>query len=265
MTQPLNGEFSTVHIAGVAIASITEDQVVGHVVDCAAAGAGGWVVTSNTDHLRLCSESSQIRALVAEADLAVADGMPLVWASRLLGSALPERIAGSSLIWTLTAGAAEAGLSVYFLGGEGDVAVDAAHRLRLAYPRLRVAGAHVPPFGFEHDAAEMQKIRDKLVAASPDIVFVALGFPKQERLIRQLRSELPSAWFLGVGISFSYVAGSVPRAPAWMRSAGLEWVHRLAHDPERLWDRYVRRDIPFALRLLRTAAVERLRQRRRSQ
>ena len=100
-----------------------------------------------------------------------------------------------------------------------------------------------------------------MTGAEPDLVFVGLGFPKQERLIQELRPVAPSAWFIGVGISFSYVAGDVRRAPEAIQRLGLEWVHRLAQEPRRLFGRYLLRDVPFALRMFRASLLTRFRAR----
>jgi N-acetylglucosaminyldiphosphoundecaprenol N-acetyl-beta-D-mannosaminyltransferase len=193
------------------------------------------------------------------ADLVLADGMPHVWASRVRGTALPERVAGSDLIWSLTGEAARRARSVFLLGGEPGACEKAAERLREEFPELRIAGTLCPPHGFERDPHWKRRIVRSLQAARPDIVYVGLGFPKQERLISKLRWEFPDAWFLGVGISISFVAGDVRRAPAWMQRTGLEWVHRLAQEPRRLVRRYLVDGIPFLARLIAHSAVARVR------
>ncbi len=110
-----------------------------------------------------------------------------------------------------------------------------------------------PPFGFENDSSALESIDRNLIETAPDIVFVGLGSPKQEHLIRRLRQVLPRAWFLGVGVTFSFTAGEIERAPVWMRRIGLEWCHRLAKEPGRLWKRYLVHGLPFG-----AAAVGRL-------
>ena len=117
-------------------------------------------------------------------------------------------------------------------------------------PNLRIAGTFCPPVGFEHDPAWMRRIREDIVSSQPDVVFVALGSPKQEYLIQLLRTELPKAWWVGVGISFSFVCGDVKRSPMWMRRLGLEWLHRLAQEPRRLMRRYLLDGMPFAFELM---------------
>ena len=158
------------------------------------------VVTPNLDHLRRCRKDVNFAALVAEADLVVADGMPLVWASRLQRTPLPERVAGSNLISTLSEAAAV----------RGPVGLPARRRARhrrrgrrgaraSASPACKVAGTYCPPVGFESNTRVMGELHNLLTASKADIVYVALGSPKQERLIARLRPLLPGAWWLGRG------------------------------------------------------------------
>jgi N-acetylglucosaminyldiphosphoundecaprenol N-acetyl-beta-D-mannosaminyltransferase len=248
---------SRIRLAGVEIDPVTQAQVIEHVLDSLAGGRGGWVITPNLDQLRLCHERPELRELYGRAELVLPDGMPLVWASRVQGTPVPERVAGSELIFTLTAAAARAGRAVYLLGGNPCVADRAAVRLLELNPGLRVAGTHCPPYGFEKNPEQLREMTDALLAAQPDIVFVGLGFPKQERLIETLRPLMPQSWFLGVGVSFSFVAGEIRRAPLWVQRMGLEWVHRMVQEPGRLFKRYVIHDLPFAGRLFASVAWKR--------
>jgi N-acetylglucosaminyldiphosphoundecaprenol N-acetyl-beta-D-mannosaminyltransferase len=259
---PLPGDLlPTIRLHGVRLHAITEKRCVDHILEELAAGRGGVVVTPNLDHLRRCTRDMSFGAIVAEADLVVADGMPLIWASRLQGTPLPQRVAGSDLISTLSAAAAERGRSIFLLGGAPGTADAAADVLRKNNPSLKLTGTYCPPVGFEHDDAEMKKIVSALAAAAPDIIFVALGSPKQEHLIQRIRQVLPGAWWLGVGISFSFLCGDVRRAPRWIQRLGLEWIHRLGQDPKRLFHRYVVVGIPFGASLLGRAVVRGLPQR----
>lgn len=208
-------------------------------------GRGGRVVTPNLHILRLCCRDHEVADLVKCADLRAADGMPLVWASWLQRTPLPERVAGSSLIWSLSEKAAKRGLSVYFLGGNEGTAERAAKRLQDAYPDLQVAGHYCPPFGFDRDPEERMRMYQAVIDAEPDIVYVGLGCPKQERVMESLFRRMPEAWYLGVGYSFSFVAGESARAPRWMQRAGLEWLHRLSSEPRRLFKRYLIDGLPF--------------------
>jgi N-acetylglucosaminyldiphosphoundecaprenol N-acetyl-beta-D-mannosaminyltransferase len=237
---------------------ISEAGAIAYVIDSLEHGRGGWVITANLDFLCQFRARPQLLELFEQADLVVADGMPLVWASRLQGTPLPERVAGSELVWSLTAEAALSGRSVCLLGDEPDVREAAERRLCALYPGLRVADSYSPPLGFEDDPAELEHIRARLLATRPDIVYVALGFPKQEKLIEQLRADLPTTWFLGVGCSLSFIAGRVRRAPGWATRLGLEWLHRLAQEPRRLAKRYLVHDLPCAAQLFAHAMANRL-------
>jgi N-acetylglucosaminyldiphosphoundecaprenol N-acetyl-beta-D-mannosaminyltransferase len=240
----------TCDICGLGFAPVRRAELEDLVVSAAIRGRGGHIVTANLDILRRCSTDDEIRRLVLDADIIVADGAPVVWASRIARRPLPERVAGSDLIWTLADAASTEGLSVFLLGGSPGSAEDAQHALRERIPGLRIAGWHCPPSGFEDVPEAINEIIEMLEQAQPDVVFVALGFPKQEIVIDRIRSAAPSAWFIGVGVSIDFVSGRVRRAPSWMQTAGLEWLYRLYREPRKLASRYLIHGIPFAIRLL---------------
>jgi N-acetylglucosaminyldiphosphoundecaprenol N-acetyl-beta-D-mannosaminyltransferase len=244
---------------GLDVAAVSERDTINYVLDGLVRRRGGWVETVNLEILRQWRGSSEVRELFAAADLVVADGMPLLWAGDLQGSPLPERVAGSTLLLSLTAAAAAAGASVFLLGGNPGTADAAVAELAKLSPQLRVAGTLCPPFGFEHDPAWLNRIEQLLSEQAPDIVYVGLGCPKQERLIFQLRRLLPSTWFVSCGVTFSFVAGEIPRAPAIMQRLGLEWLHRMVQEPRRLHKRYLFHGIPFLLQLLASAVAFRVR------
>ena len=261
-TDPLRWD-GRLDLMGVGIDNVTESDAVDRVLNALAEGRGGWIVTPNIDVLRQAAGDVSIRRLISTANLSVPDGMPLVWASRLLRRPLPARVAGSTLIWTLCRAADCSGASVFLLGGSPGVAERAAGVLCRAMPQLKVCGHHCPPLGFEYSPNEMRTLVEHLDAAAPNIVFCGLGFPKQEHLISQLRVRFPGTWFLGIGIGLSFVGGEIRRCPIWMQSVGLEWLHRLCREPRRLFTRYILHDIPFALVLLAWACSHRDRPDRR--
>ncbi|MCM4084866.1 WecB/TagA/CpsF family glycosyltransferase [Paractinoplanes hotanensis] len=235
---------------------MTEDEVVQRVLAALADGNGGQIITPNVDILHRVMRDADSRRHVHASSIVVADGKPLVWASRLAGDPLPARVAGADLIWSLSAAMAGAGRSVHLLGGEPGTAVRATDVLRDRFPALKIAGCLSPSFGFDTREDEYAAVCDEVVGAGPDLVFVGFGFPKQERVIARLRSRLPQTWFLGCGAAIGFVAGVHSRAPEWMRSSGLEWVHRLVLEPRRLMRRYLVDDAPFAARLLAASARE---------
>jgi N-acetylglucosaminyldiphosphoundecaprenol N-acetyl-beta-D-mannosaminyltransferase len=244
-------------LAGLDFDRLTEAGTVGHIIAASHRGEGGWVATPNVDICRQTRQDPALRRLVGNASLVVADGMPLVWAARLRGHPLPERVAGGSLIFSLSEAAARHGLSVYLLGGAPGVPQRAGEELSRRYPGLRIAGADSPPLGFDTDPRAVEEVRDRVAAAAPDIVYVGLGFPKQERLIASLAPACPNAWFVGCGAAIPYAAKALPRPPAWMRRTGLAWLFRLLHEPRRLFRRYLVDDLPFAVVLLASAAAGR--------
>jgi N-acetylglucosaminyldiphosphoundecaprenol N-acetyl-beta-D-mannosaminyltransferase len=247
-----------VWLMGIPIDVLTEQAAVDRIIGDWRQGLGGWVVTPNLDQLRLLCDQPELKHTIAErASLLLADGMPLVWASKIQGTPLPGRVAGSELILSLTASAAQAGASIFLLGGNEGAGEKAAALMTLAYPQLRIAGVLSPKMGFEKDPASMGEVKDRIAAAKPDLVFACFGFPKQEWVIQQLKADLPGAWFLGLGGSLSMISGEFKRAPGWMRKAGLEWVCRLVQEPRRLFNRYIIQDAPFALRLFVSAVRHR--------
>ena len=255
--QPPGHPGGSARVAGLDFDALSEEQVVNRIVGDLKDGRGGWVVTPNIDICRRISRDPAAGDLVSRASLVVADGMPLVWAARLRGQPLPERVAGASLIFTLSAAAAVHGKSVYLLGGAPGVPGQAAAELARRSPGLLVAGVDAPPDGFDREPGELAAVRKKLAEARPDIVYVGLGFPKQERVIAALAADLPGAWFIGCGAAIPFAAGALPRAPQRLQRLGLEWAYRLASEPRRLFRRYLIDDLPFALRLIITSAVAR--------
>lgn len=244
--------------------AVGEAELLDHVTAEWRRGRGGAIVTANVDIVRAATRDPALADLVTRSEIVVADGMPVVWASRLAGAAVPCRITGASLVHSLTMRAAGENRSVYLLGGEPGVPEDAARVLAGRCPGLRVAGTCSPPFGFERTPDGMREVVEGVVAAAPGLVLVGLGFPKQERVIEALRAELPDAWYLGCGAGIPMAAGRFSRAPGPVQRVGAEWLYRLALEPRRLARRYLRDDAPFAVALLAGALRVRLTSRRRT-
>lgn len=202
------------------------------------------VVTPNVDHLINLQTDVEFRRIYAQAALVLADGMPLLWAARFLGTPLRAKLSGSDVFADICALATSRGYRMFFLGGRDDAAERAAALMRSRFPGLHI-DTYAPPFGFERDATELARIEARLVAAAPDILMIGLGSPKQERFAAQHAMRLAIPVSMGIGVTFEYTAGMVRRAPVWMQRNGLEWLFRLAMEPTRLWRRYVLRDPQF--------------------
>jgi len=249
----------TVVLKAVELHAITEIQCVEFVLAEIGRRRGGSVVTMNLDHLRRSAKDQEYAEQCRSATIVTADGMPLIWASRLQRTPLPERVTGSNLIFSLTAGAARQNKSVFLIGGAPGTARNTADILLRRYPGLRVAGVYSESIDPKIGGEALNRLAAELALAAPDIVYVALGSPKQEELIDKLRDALPRAWWLGVGIAFSFVSGEIRRAPQWMQKSGLEWLHRLTQEPMRLARRYLIIGLPFAATLLFSSALGRFR------
>jgi N-acetylglucosaminyldiphosphoundecaprenol N-acetyl-beta-D-mannosaminyltransferase len=200
-----------------------------------------FVVTPNVDHIVLLQENEQLRAAYEHASLVLADGWPVVSASRWLGRPLPERVTGSDLVPELFETAtAEEPLTVYLLGAMPGVAERAAEKIHFRWPNVRVTGWYSPPLGFEKSDAENEQILSRIAAAKPDILILGLGAPKQELWIDRHRDLVQAKAALCVGATIDFLAGERQRAPRWMQQLKLEWLYRMAGEPRRLVSRYAR-------------------------
>ncbi len=253
-TDQLLDELPQVDLMGIQLAAFNEKECVQTVLMLLGRGRGGNLLTMNLDHARRYFSGGPCRVDYDNATIRVADGMPVVWASRLSGSPLPERITGSNLIFSLTEAAAKNGHPVYFLGGNPGTAQKSADLLKAANPKLVVAGVDCPAFGFDHDENEICQMIDRVIKSEAKIIYVALGYPREEMVIKRLKEKYPAAWIIGVGISFSFVSGQVKRAPKWMQAIGFEWFFRLIQEPKRLYPRYLLKGIPFFFQFMWKAA-----------
>lgn len=218
---------------------------VGRVLELAsphAEGACKYVVTPNVDHVVMYQHRAELRAAYADATLVLADGAPLVAASRLLRRALPQRVAGSDLVPAVFANAAarQEPLRVFLLGAGPGVGERAAQQIHRQWENVQVVGAHCPPLGFEHDATHNAAAVEAVNAAAPDVLVIGLGAPKQELWVHRHRTQLNAKVALCAGATIDFLAGEKKRSPVWMRRTGLEWAHRLASEPRRLANRYLR-------------------------
>jgi N-acetylglucosaminyldiphosphoundecaprenol N-acetyl-beta-D-mannosaminyltransferase len=238
-----------VYIGGSAIDQVDVEQAVERIREFVASGRPHQVVTANLDFLSIAERNPEFRSTINNAHLTVADGMPLVWLSRLMGQPIPERVAGVELVDACCEIAAEQGRGVFLMGAGPGVAQAAAATLRDRHPTLKIAGTFTPPMGplrRKDEARLIRNIRD----AAPAFLFVALGAPRQDFWIRDHLAELNVPVAMGVGCTLDLLAGTSSRAPAWMRSSGLEWAYRLVREPRRLWRRYLVNDLPLFARLL---------------
>lgn len=239
-----------VSILGVPFDNVSSAHALARIGELVESRQPHYVVTANVDFLVQAHRDVELRRILIEADLVLCDGTPLVWASRWLGNALPERVAGSDIAPGLIRLCEDRGYRVFLLGAAPGVAAEAADRLQREHPNLQIAGHYAPPFAdllaMDH-AAIVARVR----AAKPDVLLVSFGCPKQEKWIAMHYRALGVPVCIGVGATIDFLAGRVRRAPRWMRSTGCEWLFRLWLEPRRLYRRYasdLRTFVPALLR-----------------
>jgi N-acetylglucosaminyldiphosphoundecaprenol N-acetyl-beta-D-mannosaminyltransferase len=256
--RPAGRSHGRLRIGQVCLDPLTFAEAIDEIERLVKEGSGGAVFTPNVDHVVRADRDANLRQAYQAADLCLADGKPLVWASLLLGWPLPEKISGADLIVPLVERAAARGWRVYLLGAGPGVAEKAAELLRLRYG-LDVVGTDAPVVAA--DGASPDGVVARIRAAQPHLVLVALGAPKQELFIHRTADDLRPAVALGIGAGLDFFSGTVKRAPRWMSEAGMEWLYRLGQEPRRLWRRYLVDDpwfLAIVYRGLRTPKGQRL-------
>ena len=219
-----------VRILGIPIHAITTAETLAWIEQAIQARAPQQICTANPEFLMAAQHDREFAEVLRRADLVLPDGVGLLWAARWLGAALPERVAGSDLIYRIGGRAAQNGWRLYFLGAGEGVAQKTAETLQARYPGLTISGT----FGGSPRIEEEEAIVARVKAARPDLLLVAYGAPAQDRWIARNKARLGAPVSLGVGGAFDFVAGAARRAPAWMRRAGVEWLHRLWRQPWRV-------------------------------
>ena len=205
-----------------------------------------YVVTPNVDHVLILQENAGLRRAYADASLVIADGWPVVVASQLLGKPLPERVPGSDIVpAVLGAVRGSRPFRVFLLGAGPGVAERAKQRIHDRWHGVQVTGVYSPPFGFEKDAAENEKILRIIDEAAPDLLLVGLGAPKQELWVHAHRARINAPVALCIGATIDFIAGEKPRAPKWVQRVGFEWFHRMMSEPKRLLPRYAKNAVVF--------------------
>jgi N-acetylglucosaminyldiphosphoundecaprenol N-acetyl-beta-D-mannosaminyltransferase len=203
------------------------------------------VVTPNVDHVISLADNPELKQTYCSADFLFPDGMPVVWSAKLLGKTLPERITGADLFTALCVEAQRHAWHVAVIGGMPGQEAMLLERFAQVYPGLNVS-LHCPRMGFDYRGADGQTCVKWVNEIAPDLVFVCLGFPRQDQWSMHVREQVNTGLILGVGASMEFALGLVSRAPLWMQRSGLEWLWRLASNPRKLWRRYLVKGPRFA-------------------
>jgi N-acetylglucosaminyldiphosphoundecaprenol N-acetyl-beta-D-mannosaminyltransferase len=225
----------TCSIGGIPVHKLSEEETLERIALLVEQGGSHYMTVVNAAKIVSAQSDEELRRILLKADLVTADGMSVVWASRLLGEPLQQRVTGIDLFERLLACAAKRQWSVYFFGAREETVTRVVEVFRERFPNLRVAGYRNGYFSDSENQAIVEEIR----RSRADLLFVAMGSPAQEKWIAANLQQAGVRFALGVGGSFDHLAGLVRRAPRWMQQAGLEWLHRLLLEPQRLWRRYL--------------------------
>jgi N-acetylglucosaminyldiphosphoundecaprenol N-acetyl-beta-D-mannosaminyltransferase len=246
----------TTHVWGLDYHIVDMAQTLDYLEQVIYARRPSYAVTANLNYAMLCAKNPRLAAFTKNSALTLCDGMPPLWRSKLNSSKLPERVAGSDLIYRLTERCANKKLRVYFYGASQGVAEKTASTLKNLYPKLIVAGVQCPPFQ-ACSSEEIQSQIARIKHSKPDLLFVALGQPKGEFWIEDHLEELNIPLTIQLGASFDFVAGNATRAPKVMQKLGMEWFYRALKDPVRLAPRYLSNFV-FLLKAIRRELIEKL-------
>ena len=208
-----------------------------------ASGKKSYVVAINVDVVMKIEDDPHLKKIVEEADMVLVDGKPLVWISGWHGKPVKEKISGSDLVPLLCTKARDKGYSIFIIGGKDGIAEQAKRKLEDELPGIKIVGTYAPPFGFEKDEIELEKINSMISEAHPDILIACFGCPKQEKWIYENYQKYDAKVSICAGATVDFLAGNVNRAPKWMSEHGFEWFYRFLQEPKRMFKRYFIDDV----------------------
>lgn len=237
----------TAPVLGIPLSLDGYERVLDWIDAVIAAGSREYVCVAATHTVMASQEDPELRAAVLGSSLTVPDGQPLVWALRAYGHPLDDRVYGPELMERACARAARSGARIFLYGGRDEQALaDLVAQLGERHPGLTIAGTYKPVYR-PLSVDEQREVAAAINAARPDIVWVGLGVPRQEKWMATMRGQLDAPMLVGVGAAFDFLSGTVAQAPSWIQRAGLEWLFRLTREPKRLWRRYLRYNPRFVV------------------
>lgn len=238
-----------VNVLGVGISVLNLSSALDVIAAAVRERRKGYICVTGVHGVMEAQDDPRFKEILNGAFLCTPDGMPMVWAGRLAGHAEMRRVYGPDLMLDLCAWSETSGAKHFFYGGAEGVAGLLAQKLKEKFPGLQVVGTYTPPFRALNDA-EVQALQAQVAAVQPDIFWVGLSTPKQEKFMAEFLPKLECTLMLGVGAAFDFHSGRVSQAPRWMQRSGLEWFYRLCSEPRRLWRRYFRNNPLFLLKFI---------------
>ena len=248
MTATEIGPPPRVNVLGVGVSVLNMERAVAHILAMVKARQPGYVCLVGVHGVSEAQDDPRFKQILNQAALSTPDGMPMVWLGKWAGNAGMDRVYGPDLVLALGEVSAKHGLRHFFYGGGEGVAGQLALRMQRRFPGLTVVGTHTPPFR-PLEADEEAALERQVEAARPDIFWVGLGTPKQERFMHAYHARLKVPVMIGVGAAFDMHSGRLDQAPRWMQRSGLEWSYRLYKEPRQLWKRYLRNNPLFVGRI----------------
>jgi N-acetylglucosaminyldiphosphoundecaprenol N-acetyl-beta-D-mannosaminyltransferase len=247
MLRALSTAIPKVNVLGVGISVLNLRSALQAITEAVRERRKGYICVTGVHGVMESQDDAEFKRILNGALLCTPDGMPMVWAGKLNGFKEMDRVYGPDLMLDVCAWSEASGCRHFFYGGAEGVAELLAQKLREKFPRLNVAGTYTPPFR-PLTAAEENELAERLRATRPDIFWVGLSTPKQEKFMAKYLSRLDVTLMVGVGAAFDFHAGRVKQAPRWMQRSGLEWFFRLCCEPRRLWKRYLRNNPRFVIK-----------------
>ena len=230
--------------------NVNMDEAIQAIEDMIASEKKSYIVAINVDVVMKIENDSYLKEITDEADMVLVDGKPLEWIAKWHKRPIKAKISGSDLVPILCKRAAEKGYSIFIIGGKEGIAEKAKQNLERDLPGIKIVGTYAPPFGFEKDEKELNRINEMISSAHPDILIACFGCPKQEKWIYENISKYDAKVSVCAGATVDFLAGNVNRAPRWMSEHGLEWFYRFLQEPKRMFKRYFIDDVKI-LKLIR--------------
>ena len=255
MKRRRNASWTTTNICSINVANLTQDEALSFIEQLIDEDGPHYGAVVNAAKIVLANEDAELKQALLDADVVTADGMSIVWASRLLGHGMKQRVTGIDLFERLVERAASLGWAVYFLGASDVSVTRLTKRFKQLYPALQVAGWRNGYF----DRSKSDAISAEIESSCAVLLFVAMGSPAQEHWIASNLAATGVRFAMGVGGSFDHLSGLSRRAPMWMQRAGLEWFYRFMREPRRLWRRYLFGNAKFAILVIRQRLLSRKR------
>ena len=237
-----------VNVLGVGISVLNMQSALGEIAAAVCGKRKGYICVRDAHGVMLAQEDAAFRRILNEAFLCTPDGMPMVWMGRLRGHREMSRVYGPDLMLEVCAWSEKNPCRHFFYGGVPGVAEMLAEKLKAKFPKLEVVGTYTPPFR-PLNPEEEKELQEMVRSAKPDILWVGLSTPKQEKFMAEFLPKLDATLMIGVGAAFDFHSGRVRQAPRWMQRSGLEWFYRLCSEPRRLAKRYFKNNPLFALKI----------------